>query len=95
MVVTTFSQEKEKLGLGRVEVVAGGGYPQGRGQGKPVPVTSLRMTLVDFKGTLSRGMRSLGSNWWREEPQEEGLTSWRCQTSLREDRLRQGARDGQ
>lgn len=56
---------------------------------------TLRMTLADFKGTLSRGMKSLGSNWWREEPQEKRLTSWRCQMSLREDRLRKGARDGQ
>lgn len=55
---------------------------------------SLGMTLADFRGTLSRGTGVLGNNcWWREEPQGEGLTSWRCrcQMSLREGGLREGA----
>lgn len=42
------------------------------------------MTLANLRGRPGQvGWGAWGDNRRREEPQEEGLTSWRCQMSLR------------
>lgn len=57
------------------------------------PSVTQGMTLATFKETGALG------KWWRKEPRKEGLTSWRCQTSLwlrcPPPGLSEGARDGQ